>query len=101
MDSYDIIADKVRSFWKETYPQDVIAFFFQKYDFESEWQWEYCEELASPNSSDDYETVIFETDFCEGQTEVTDVKIVSLEEIIQFYRDNFREENSNGQTYGD
>lgn len=86
MSSYDIIADKVREYWKETYPQDVIAFFYQKYNFESEWEWH--EELVQPYGSSDYETVVYDNDFCEGQTDVKDINIVSLEEIIQFYIDN-------------
>ena len=32
MNSYDIIEKAVQDYWKETYPQDVIAFFYQKYD---------------------------------------------------------------------
>lgn len=83
MNTYDIVADKVRSFWKETYPQDVVAFFFQKYSFESEW--EYCRELIYPHGSDDYDTVIFHSDFCEGQTEIKNIKIVPLDEIIESY----------------
>lgn len=90
VDSYDIIAAKVREYWKATYPQDVIAFFYQKYDFESEMEWEWCRELISPHGSDDYERVIFENDFCEGQTDVKDVRIVSLDEIIDFYTDNIK-----------
>lgn len=86
MDSYDIVAEMVRCFWKKTYPQTVVAFFRQKYDFESEW--EYHEELIYPHGSDDYETVIFHSDFCEGQTDVKDVKIVPLEEILDFYSEN-------------
>ena len=88
VNSYDIIAEKVREYWKATYPQDVIAFFYQKYDFEEEWEW--YRELVSPHGSDDYERVIFENDFCEGQTDVKDVHIVSLDEIIDFYTDNIK-----------
>lgn len=88
VNSYDIIATKVREYWKATYPQEVIAFFYQKYDFEEEW--EMCRELISPHGSDDYERVIFENDFCEGQTDVKDVHIVSLDEIIDFYTDNIK-----------
>lgn len=86
MDSYDIIAERVRTFWKATYPQDVIVFFCQKYDFDNEW--EECAELVSPHGSDDYEQVIFQNDFCEGQTDVKDIKIVPLDEIISFYSEN-------------
>ena len=86
--SYDIIGDAVRAFWRKTYPQDVIAFFRQKYNFETDW--EFCAELISNSGSDDYDSVIFNDDFCEGQTEVKDIMIVPLEEIIEFYHDNWR-----------
>lgn len=95
MNSYDSIADIVRAFWKATYPQTVIAFFFQKYDFDSEW--EYCEELIYPHGSDDCDSVVFHNDFCEGQTEVKDIRIVSLDEIIQFYRDNSYKQSANNK----
>lgn len=85
--SYDIIGDAVRSFWRKTYPQTVIAFFSQKYEFETEW--EHCEELIYPESSYDCDSVVFHCDFCEGQTEVKDIMIVPLEKIIEFYRDNW------------
>lgn len=88
MNSYYIVTEKIREYWKQTYPHDVIAFFFQKYGFESEKDWEWCCELASPLAFDDYESVIFENDFCEGQTNVKDIRIVPLKEIIDFYIDN-------------
>ena len=95
MNSYDSIANMVRAFWKTTYPQTVIAFFFQKYDFDSEW--EYCEELIYPHSSDNCDSVVFHNDFCEGQTEVKDIRIVSLDEVIQFYRDNSYKQSANNK----
>ncbi len=95
MDSYNTIEEMVRCFWKTTYPQTVIAFFFQKYDFESEW--EYCEELIYPHGSDDYDMVVFHNDFCEGQTEVKDIRIVPLDEIILFYRDNSYNQSANSK----
>lgn len=55
-DSYDFVAEAVRKYWEDTYPQDVVAFFYQKYDFENEWDWQ--EELVMCESSSDIETVI-------------------------------------------
>ena len=66
MISSSLVAKKIRQYWTETYPQTVIAFFYQKYEHESEWEW--CEELADCNNAGDYETVIFQNDFDEGQT---------------------------------
>lgn len=86
MTSYDIIADKVRVFWKRSYPRNVIAFFNQKYEHETEW--EHHAELVFPESSNDFDTVIFEDDFCEGQTEVCDIMIIPLDRIIEFYYNN-------------
>lgn len=83
MDSYGIIADAVREFWSKTYPQNVIAFFYQKYEHDTEW--ERHGELIECNSSDDYENVIFNNDFCEGQTCVKGLEIVSLDEVMEYY----------------
>lgn len=84
MNSYDIIEQEVKKFWKKEYPQDVVAFFYQKYEHEAEWEW--CEEVVECNGSDDYENMTFLNDFCEGQTCVKDVTIVSLSEVIAYYR---------------
>lgn len=84
MKSYTIVYNAVKSFWKKTCLQPVVVFFSQKYAFEDDW--EKCTEIAYP---DDYcDEVVFEDDFCEGQTEVKDIKIVPVGEIVQFYMDN-------------
>jgi hypothetical protein len=94
--SYEIVADEIRKFWRKTYPQTVIAFFDQKYDHESEW--ERHNELASPIGDNDYKNVEYEYDFCEGQTDVRNVHIASLEEVTEFYRKhNIKECDSNEQ----
>lgn len=48
-----------------------------------EWEWE--EEFASPHASDDFETVVFQHDFCEGQTCVKDLIVVPFDEVSGFY----------------
>lgn len=88
MNSYDIIANAVREYWKKDYPTDVVAFFYQKYEFEGDDEWEWCEELIFPKGSDDWETVIFQNDFCEGQTCVKDITIVELDKITSYYAEN-------------
>lgn len=93
-DSYEIVADEIRKFWRKTYPQTVIAFFDQKYDYESKW--EQLNELAFPISDSDYKNVEYQYDFCEGQTDVRNIHIVSLEEVSEFYRKhNIKERDSN------
>lgn len=82
--SYDIVADEIIKFWKKTYPQIVIAFFDQKYDYES--RWEQHNELAFPVGDWDYENMEYQYDFCEGQTDVRNIHIASLEEVTEFYR---------------
>lgn len=87
MDSYDIIADTVRKYWNEVsrHPCDVIAFFYQRYDYESDNDWRFEQELCMPYSSDDFNTVEFLDDFCEGETEVKDIRIVPLDDILDYY----------------
>lgn len=85
--SYDIIANAVRKYWEETgYPHDVVVFFRQKHAHDN--QWFFHEELAYCSSSYDDETVTFHNDFCEGETDVKDIQIVSLDEVLNFYADN-------------
>ena len=81
--SYDYIADAVRTYWKNTFPQDVVAFFRQKYSYDDEW--ECLEEVIFCKSDSDYETISFLNDFCEGQTCVKDITVVPLLEIIEYY----------------
>ena len=82
-DSYDYIEDAVRIYWKNTFPQDVVAFFRQKYSFDDEWV---ChEEAVFCKSDSDYENVSFLNDFCEGQTCVENIQIVPLSEVLEYY----------------
>ena len=83
MNSYDVIAGAVKDYWKVNYPQDVVAFFQQKYSWDDKW--ERCEELVECNGIDDYENMTFLSDFCEGQTEVKDVVIIPLREVTELY----------------
>ena len=83
MDSYDVIAGAVKDYWKVNYPQDVVAFFQQKYSWDDKW--ERCEELVECHGSIDYENMTFLSDFCEGQTEVKNVVIIPLREVMSFY----------------
>lgn len=83
INSYDIVGIGVKEYWKQNYPQDVVAFFWQKYDFEKSWEW--CEELVECYSIDNYDSMTFLNDFCEGQTCVKGLTIVPLGEITSFY----------------
>lgn len=85
-DSYDFVEEAVRKYWENTYPQDVVVFFYQKYECEQEWDWH--EELVECESSSDYQTVCFLHDFCEGQTCVKDITIVPLSEVTSYYARN-------------
>jgi hypothetical protein len=86
--SYDIVAEAVRKYWVENYPQPVIAFFFQKFDYENDNEYRWHSELVECQSIDDYKTVIFLYDFCEGETCVKDLQIVSLEDVLDYYVKN-------------
>ena len=84
--SDDIIASKVADFWKEIgYAMDVIVFFLQKYECDKDW--EEHEELVMPKGFADFENMTFLNDFCEGQTMVKNIKIVPLDDVVEFYRE--------------
>lgn len=81
--TYDYVENAVRYYWQSFYPQPVIAFFCQKYDFEDRWEWH--EELIECDSDTDYETVTFLNDFCEGQTDIKCLHIVPLNDVLDYY----------------
>ena len=84
MNSYDIVGNAVREYWKKyCLPCDVVCFFYQKYEWENNWEW--CEELVECDSDSDFESITFHSDFCEGQTMVKDLKIVPLWEVTELY----------------
>lgn len=79
----DIIADKIRKFWNSGHAyEDVAVFFWQKYDFETEWEFV---KTTAYTPDFDGDIVIFNTDFCEGQTDVKDVTIVPLYDVLTYY----------------
>lgn len=86
LSSYDAIESAVKAYWKENYPQDVVAFFYQKYSFDDRWEW--CEELVECCGNDDYENMVFLNDFCEGQTDVKNVVIASLHDVTNYYAEH-------------
>lgn len=86
MRSCTIVYNAVRSFWKKTCFQPVVVFFSQKHEFEDEW--EQHAEIAYPDNY--YDDVVLMDHFCDGQTEVKDIKIVPIDELVQFYIDNRR-----------
>lgn len=84
--SYDIVEEAVYKLWKkEGYAQDAVAFFYQKYDSEYDKEWEWCEELILAPSCGLGTCVEFWHDFCEGQTLVKDLTVVTLDELTSFY----------------
>lgn len=84
----DIVTEAIRNFWDNNgFPEDVVVFFDQKYDYEDRWEHIRC--IVTPNGSNDFETVCFEWDFNEGQTDIRNIRIVTLEEVL----DKFEEDN--------
>lgn len=83
MYSSDIVANAVRQYWKDNYPQDVVVWLYQKYEHEQFYSLETV--VASPDSDSDFETIEFNFDFDEGQTCVEIVRIVPLSEVMEFY----------------
>ena len=59
-------------------------FFEQKYEHEKEWR-EY-EEYASPHSSDNFDRVYFPNDFCEGERQGQNIKVMRFETAAELLR---------------
>ena len=78
------IAREIRKFWKKEGVCDVVVFFEQKYKDEDKW--EEVEVLAECESDTDYNTITFNYDFCEGEEDVRDVKIIPFHDVLRVYR---------------
>lgn len=82
--SYDIVAKEVKRYWNYLADHDLcvdnfyIAHFYQKYDKDDKW--EECTEIIE---CQDGHEVIFQMDFCEGQTMVKDLCVYTLYQIGQ------------------
>ena len=87
--SYDIIGEEVLKFWDKNYPADVVAFFEQKYSFENDSKWRAHEELVECTGNPlpkDKSPMVFLNDFCEGESDVRNVHIVMLSDLLEEYR---------------
>lgn len=82
--SYDIVGSAIHEHLLHNDCEPLIAFFYQKYEFESDDEWEWCEELVDIDSG----ALIFLYDFCEGQTCVKDLTVVPLSAVTGYYADN-------------
>ena len=85
-DTYDYVEEAVKEYWKNNYPQDVVVFFEQKYDFEDDSKWYAYEELVESHSCEDYENMTFLNDFCEGETCIRNITVVPLSTVSEYYR---------------
>lgn len=87
--SYDIIEEAVREYYKHNFQQDVIVYFYQKYEHESKWRWHgELVEVASDFEDPEEVELTFLNDFCEGETCVKDIQIIPLSEVIEKYYDD-------------
>lgn len=84
-DTYDYVAEAVRDYWNKTHPQDMVAFFEQKYDDPYDKEWIEMEELIE-SEGDLSDNIIFHNDFNEGQTMIRNLEVVPLYDVLQFYR---------------
>ena len=99
---YDIIADAVRKYWVEEsqHPEDVVVYFYQKYDFDGDDKWVPYVTYVTPRSSDNYNTVIFEDDFCEGLRDVKGLHVVSAKDVFDYYQTTIPGFKENKVLYG-
>lgn len=84
-DTYDYVAEAVRDYWSKTHPQDMVAFFEQKYDDPYDKEWIKEEEIVMW-CGDLTDRLEFLNDFNEGQTMIRNLEVVPLDDVLQFYR---------------
>ena len=84
--SYDIVEKAVRDYWDEHgYQDDMVAFFWQKYEFESDKEWRFMTEVVFACGQG---TMEFLSDFCEGETCVKNLTVVPLDTVLEYYSKN-------------
>lgn len=93
-DTYDIIAEAVREYWKKKGSQDVIVFFEQKYDSPYS-EWVKMEELIESEGMES-DRIIFHNDFCEGHMLARNIHVIPLWVVLRHYRKKVIE---NGQIH--
>lgn len=86
LNSYDIIEKAILEYWDEHhFQEDMVAFFYQKYEYGSDKDWEWQEEVVLADGCGGMEFLI---DFCEGQTCVKNLTLVPLYEVLRYYSES-------------
>ena len=85
--TYDIVAEVVKKLWSETHKQDVVAFFEQKYNWDNHWYEIEC--IVRYNEDGDPCVMEFDWDFCEGQTDIRNLYVIPLTDVLKGYRSIF------------
>lgn len=81
--SDDIVGKAVSEYWDEHgYQGDMVAFFYQKYEFESDKEWRFMTEVVLNDGRGNIE---FLSDFCEGETCVKNLTLVPLDTVLEYY----------------
>lgn len=88
--TYKIVERLVREFWeKNRFEDDLLISFEQKYSFDT--QWDHITAIASPYYGDYGDsttpTVVFNFDFCEGETDIRNFMCLYLDDAAQIIRD--------------
>lgn len=85
LSSYDIVGKAVSEYWdKHGYQGDMVAFFYQKYEFDSDKDWRFMSEVVL---ADGHGNMEFLSDFCEGETCVKNLTLVPLDTVLEHYSD--------------
>ena len=83
------LADAARTYWRQTYPKEVVAFFSVKYGSKKEKS----REVMSPVSDSDYEHVEFLWGQPSGDELASPIRILDLNDVLECFQetclDNF------------
>ena len=85
LNSYDIVGKAILEYWDEHHQEDMVAFFYQKYEFESDKDWVFMSEIVL---TDGQGNIHFLSDFCEGETCVKNLTIVPLDTVLEWYSES-------------
>jgi hypothetical protein len=86
LNSYDIIEKAILEYWDEHhFQEDMVAFFYQKYEYGSDKDWEWQEEVVLADGCGGMEFLV---DFCERQTCVKNLTLIPLYEVLRQYSES-------------
>lgn len=86
MNSEEKLVKIIKEWCSSNYCDSLVVFFKQKHKDEVI----YIDVTVLASYDYDTDIVTFDWDFCEGETDIKDVKIYSLRQVLNYFKDNYK-----------